>query len=397
MTEIKDYSGLSGIPISVFAPKNTDELILFLKTNRNVKFRIGGGLSGVSGAAVPEQNEIYIDFRYFKNINWIDKFEGVFFASAGNTLQEIKDFVESEGWDFPVLPGSIKMATLGGMIACNGGGPYSLRYGKIGHFIRGIQVVKVDGTKLKLGSQCKKLSEGPDFTKLFIGSEGTLGFISEAILSCVHIPQIDLYRISHNSFSLLTEHITDFLQCNPLYLEMADADALRFSSKVNESVIWLGVTKGTKIKSQKIANLKVEMQENSKISERFEIGLNLQFYKKFIDLDISFPVQNTTFLLAELKLFLTNLNLESAFFGHAGDGNWHIHVFYEKSNELKEEFFNEFDKILFKYLGHISGEHGIGKIHKKRFAKFMDTNNKDLYAVVKSHFDPKQQLPSLFE
>ena len=396
MIEIKDYSGLSGIPINVFSPKNSEELISILRANEKSKFRIGAGLSGVSGAAVPKSDEIFIDFSNYKSLEWIDSREGVFSASAGNTMQEIKDFVESEGWSLPVMPGSLKMATLGGMIAFNGGGPNSLKYGKIGSFIRELKIVNATGTKFRFGTESKKISEGPDFTKLFIGSEGTLGFISKATLSCVRMPEIELFRISHPSFYELTNAISDLLIYDPIYLEMAEPDALQFSSKVNEAVIWLGVEKGTKIDFDRHAKLKIEFREDKEISERFDIGFNLQEYKKFIDLDISFPIRNTTNLLSELKNLLNEYSFESAFFGHAGDGNWHIHVFYDDSNPIPEELIEQFDSILLKYKGHISGEHGIGEIHKKRFIKTMDDFHKELYKSIKLYFDPHFQLPSLF-
>lgn len=396
MIEIKDHSGLSGTPLSVFSPKNAEELITFLKTNSKSKFRIGAGLSGVCGAAVPKSDEIFIDFSFYKSLEWIDKRVGIFSASAGNTMEEIKDFVETEGWSFPVIPGSLKMATLGGMIAFNGGGPYSLKYGKISSFVRELEIITTSGSKFKFGSECKKISEGPDFTKLFIGSEGTLGFISKATLSCVRNLEIELFRISHSSFYELTNAISDFLIYDPIYLEMAEPDALRFSSKVKESVIWLGVEKGTNIDLERHKQLKIEAKENHEISERFDIGFNLQDHKKFIDLDISFPLRNTANLLSELKNLLNKHHLESVFFGHAGDGNWHIHVFYDDSNPIQEIVFEAFDTILRKYQGHISGEHGIGEIHKKRFIQSTDKIYQEIYKSIKSHFDPNFQLPSLF-
>ena len=396
MIEIKDYSGFSGIPLNVFSPTNPSDLISFLKMNKKSKFRIGAGLSGVSGAAVPKKNELYIDFSSFKSLNWIDESEGVFSCAAGNSMREIKDFVEEKGWDFPVLPGSLDIATLGGMIACNGGGPYSLKYGKINRFIRGIEIIKVNGEQLTFGSQSKKISEGPDFTNLFIGSEGTLGFISEAVLSCTRIPEIELFRISHQSFKILTEEIPEFLKYSPIYLEMAEPDAMRFSSKVNESVIWLGVEKETEINFKNHQQFKIEIRPNTDISERFDIGFNIQGYRRFIDLDISFPLRNTSFLLSELKVLLDKNKLESAFFGHAGDGNWHIHVFHDESNKLEDKIIEEFDVILKKYDGHISGEHGIGEIHKKRFIKMKDKYHQELYKSIKLHLDPSYQLPSLY-
>jgi len=165
---------------------------------------------------------------------------------------------------------------------------------------------------------------------------------------------------------------------------------------VNESVIWLGVEKGTEISMKKHNQFKIKVRPNTDISERFDIGFNLQEFKKFIDLDISFPLRNTSSLLYELKALLNKHKLESAFFGHAGDGNWHIHVFYDDSNPINDLLIDEFDSILSKYDGHISGEHGIGEVHKNRFIKIKDKFYQELYMTMKSHLDPYFQLPSLF-
>jgi glycolate oxidase len=396
MSKIKDHSGLSGKGLDIFSPINIDELTNFLKKHPNSKFRIGAGLSGVSGGAVPFENEIYIDFSKFKSLNWIDKKAGVFSTLAGNTMLEIKNFVEAEGWNFPILPGSMHFATIGGMIACNGGGPLSLRYGKIGNFVRDIEVVICSGELIRFGSQCSKISEGPDFSKVFVGSEGSLGFLTEITLQCIRIPEIELYRISHTSFYELVSSIGDFLQYNPLYLEMAEPDALRFSSGASTNVIWLGLQKGTNFFPEKKSDLIFEKLNPDEINERFDIGVNIQSYKNFIDFDISFPLNVGAKLLTELKNYLISCNVESAFFGHAGDGNWHIHVFYDDKNPLDIKITSDFYAILFKFGGHISGEHGIGRIHKERFIKFKNTNYKLLYQSIKSHLDPKNQLPSIF-
>jgi len=396
MTEIKDHSGISGKASEMFSPRGAEELIDFLIEHPDSKFRIGAGLSGVSGAAVPFDDEIYIDFSNFKSLRWVDKKAGILTASAGNTMLEIKNFVEAEGWNFPVLPGSLQKATVGGMIACNGGGPFSLRYGKIGNFVKALDVVTCSGQMMQFGSQCNKISEGPDFSKLFIGSEGSLGFIIKTTLQCIRMPEIELYRISHDSFHDLSASVSDFLQYNPLYLEMAEPDALRFSLGAAESVIWLGLQKGTSFFSENHPEFTIEKPSPDKISERFNIGVNLQSFKKFIDLDISFPISHSAGLLSELKNFLNTQRLESAFFGHAGDGNWHIHVFYDTLNPFDEQLSSDFDTILIKYGGHISGEHGIGRIHKNRFIKFKDESYKVLYHTLKSHLDPKNQLPSIF-
>ena len=396
MIEIKDHSGLFGRTTKSFFPSTSKELIRFLLKYADSKYRIGAGLTGVSGGAIPQEEEIFINFSNYKSIKWIDKKEGVFTVSAGNTMLEIKDFVESGGWNFPILPGSLDRATIGGMIACNGGGPFSLRYGKIGNFVRGVEIITPQAEKLHFGSIVKKVSEGPNFTKLCVGSEGSLGFISKLTLDCIKLPAIEHYRISYTNFEKLVASIPIFLEYNPLYMEMAEPDALRFSSGQRQSVIWLGLEKGTLFNPNSCEKFEIVSLSPENLNERFDIGKNLQQYKKFIDFDISFPVKNGAKLLSQLKNLLNSLAMESAFFGHAGDGNWHIHVFYEEEDQMTNTMVNSFDELLFKYGGHISGEHGIGRLHKKRFIAHKEPYYQALYDSIKSHIDPKNQLPSIF-
>ena len=177
---------------------------------------------------------------------------------------------------------------------------------------------------------------------------------------------------------------------------MAEPDALRFSSGAKKSVIWLGLEKGSSFDKNNYSKFKISSLSPDKISERFDIGLHLQHYKKFIDLDISFPLNKSAALLSALKYLLNLHGLESAFFGHAGDGNWHIHIFYDNENPFNAEISAAFDEVLFSHGGHISGEHGIGRIHKQRFVEFKDNHYKALYLALKAHLDPKNQLPSIF-
>jgi FAD/FMN-containing dehydrogenase len=126
------------------------------------------------------------------------------------------------------------------MLACNGGGRYSLRYGKMENFVRRIEFTDVDGREYCWGGKSKNVSEGPAFQKMMLGSEGTLGFITGVYLSCVPaLPDVQLLRFAHEDFFSLLPLIPTLLKMRPLFMEMADNNALRFSSAAEESVIWV--------------------------------------------------------------------------------------------------------------------------------------------------------------
>ena len=324
--ERSDHSGLRGIPASSFIPLSIPALQQFLQEHPQKKFRIGGGLTGVSGAAVPEPDEAYIDLRHLKKIEWIDAQTGILQVEAGVTMEEIKRTAESENWFFPVVPGSAKKATIGGMIACNGGSAFSLRYGKIGHYILGVDYITPDGLHHQAGGIVNKNASGIELTKLFIGSEGTLAFLTSVFLRCIPPPPQLIYtRIAGNSFQSITELVPDLLKHNPYLLEIAEKEALSFSSKANEHVLWIATD--TSLPSHLYPEFRFSVHDEIILQERFSISYSIQFYKPFIDLDISFPVHNSAKGILAVKKCIQQNAMEHICFGHAGDGNWHVHVF----------------------------------------------------------------------
>ena len=130
------------------------------------------------------------------------------------------------------------------------------------------------------------------------------------------------------------------------------------------------------------------------LEERFKIGHSIQKYKKFIDVDFSIPLKNTLLVVLEIKKILHSFSLEHVFFGHGGDGNWHLHIFENNDIINIEKAIVEIDVIIRKNNGNISGEHGIGRIHKKRFQDIISPNLL-LLKSIKKYLDPKTQFPEL--
>lgn len=393
-TEIKDYSGLKGKPKQICTPNSHHTLVSFLKKHPNANFRIGAGLSGVSGGAVPKENEIYIDLNGLKSIQWFDKESGILVAEPGITMRELLDFVRLSGWDFPVVPGSLDKATLGGMIACNGGGPLSLKFGKIGRHLLQLSLITASGEEVVLGGLSNKISEGLDTKFIAIGSEGTLGILTKIIMRCTpRLPELKYYRIAAEEAQKLMGIMPLLLQHDPYLLEYASPEALKFTSQKNEHVFWTAFDKNIELP---FANeLKITEEDATILNERFQIGHKLQAYKPFIDLDVSFSVKHAYMAILELGELLNKNTLEHIVFGHAGDGNYHIHVFFDNNRNVWEKVIPQFDAIIEKYDGSITGEHGIGEIHKTRFQQRMRPWDIAIYRQLKQLFDPNNQLPKL--
>ena len=390
---VTDCSGLLGTPNSIFQPQNPTELRTFLSDHPNLALRIGGGLTGVSGGAVPDAHETYIDLSRCSELSWYDHDSGIVIAEAGATMQSLHDLALEGGWQFPVMPGSKEKATIGGMVACNGGGPLSLKYGKMAHWILGVDIVKPNGEEHRWGGPCTKVSEGCDWKSLIVGSEGTLGIITRVILRCApSLPSLHHYRFASDDFFALLPLIPSLLQRDAYLIEIADEPALRFSSQAPESVLWTALPSPWTGELPK--GIRCQISEPSQLDERFAIGYGLQDYKRFIDLDVCFPVKNACSALRQLQGWFDLHQFEHVFFGHAGDGNYHIHVFFNDDVEKWQGLCPEFDAMVRHFEGHLSGEHGIGKIHRNRLNRPVESIESAAYIALKNVLDPAGQLPT---
>lgn len=396
--DVADYSGLRGTPCEFFSPRTIDSLEKFVRKRPHASFRIGAGLTGVSGGAVPLSEECYIDVSQLTRIEWYDQKSGIIRCECGTTMKELQVFVQHGGWEFPIIPGSSERATLGGMIACNGGGPLSLKYGKIGNAVLELEIMTASGERFLVGGKSNKVSQGIMDKSIWIGSEGTLGIIVSALLRCIpKLPDLQYYRIASDDLSTLIQSVPQWLQYDPYVLELASEDALKFSSKSCENVIWAAFSRPLNTDILASSEFRITSEAPSTMEERFRIGHNLQNYKPFVDLDVSFPVKHAAMGVAHLSKRLMNGSFEHIVFGHAGDGNYHIHVFFNgaKERETWEVVLAELDQVVLDFDGSISGEHGIGRVHRDRYRKCISKWQKNVYESLKKSLDPENQFPSL--
>jgi alkyldihydroxyacetonephosphate synthase len=178
------------LPAVVARPATVDEVaaVLRLCHEARVPVTAAGGRSGVCGATVPVFGGVSLDLCGLTGISDVDDVSLVARLGAGTFGPEVEDGLRSRGLTLGHWPQSMALSTVGGWVACRGAGQYSTRYGKIEDMVVGLEVVLADGTVVATGGRGPRSATGPDLNQLFVGSEGTLGVVTEVAVRVHPVP-----------------------------------------------------------------------------------------------------------------------------------------------------------------------------------------------------------------
>ncbi len=183
---------VGGMASAVVRPASIDEVARVLADceRAGVPVTAAGGRSGVCGASVPVFGGVVLDVTGLSGIVVIDDQSLLLTVRAGTFGHDLEDELHGLGYTVGHWPQSIALSTVGGWLACRGAGQYSTRYGKIEDMVVGLEVVLADGRVIRTGGT-PRAAIGPDLTQLFVGSEGTLGVITEATLRIHPRPPVE--------------------------------------------------------------------------------------------------------------------------------------------------------------------------------------------------------------
>lgn len=181
-------------PGVVVLPTTTDEVsrVVRIAGAHQIPVTAQGGRSGVVGGAVAPDGAIALDLTGLDRIISLDDVAGTVRVDAGCFGPDLERHVREHGWTVGHFPQSFDLATVGGWIACRGAGQYSNRYGAIEDLVRSLRVVLASGEVIDVGTCAPRQAVGPNLVELFVGSEGTLGVVTEATLVLQRVPAFEL-------------------------------------------------------------------------------------------------------------------------------------------------------------------------------------------------------------
>ncbi|MFT3924776.1 MAG: FAD-binding oxidoreductase [Myxococcales bacterium] len=411
-------------PSAIALPRTTEEVARLVRLCNEAQVAVvpSGGRTGLAGGAVAKDGEIVLSLARMRRMDPVDLLGATVRVQAGAVTEAVHQHCAEHGLTWPVDFASKGSSQVGGNIATNAGGVKVIRYGLTRQWVLGLQVVTPSGEILELNGALEKNNTGTDLRQLFIGSEGTLGIVTEATLKLTRLPEkqsvllfavddvpavLRLFRDTRKApFTLaayefftdrclarVTRHRkvrTPFEQAHRCYvlveLEDADADKLEawVSSLFERGLILDGTLAQNSSQAAELWSLREGISESLSAT-----GLP---HKN----DISLPVAALEAFTAELEaIFAANYpDWEICLFGHIGDGNLHVNVMkpeaLEKAAFLKQTSAADhhmFDLVK-KHHGSISAEHGIGLL-KKPYLNYSRTPEElAVLKAVKRALDP---------
>lgn len=411
-----------GVAEILVFPNSTEEVskILEFAYKENIPVTPRGAGTGLVGGTIPTEGGIVLDLSRLSKIIDLDEDSLTIEVEAGVLLKDIQSYVEERGLFYPPDPGE-KNATIGGNISTNAGGMRAVKYGVTRDYVRQLEVVKSDGTILTLGSRTIKNSTGLDIKDLIIGSEGTLGVITKALLKLIPKPSKSISCIvAYKSLKDGVDSVVKIIKenVNPTAIEFIERDVikisekyldLRFPCELGEAFLLLtfdGEESEIKTNYEKTKELVLNngaldfiLLDNSEIIDRTwklrgALVIAVESISEEEPIDIVVPIVKIADFIEYTKIVEGKYGIQVVSFGHAGDGNIHLCVvrngmeeslWREKSYELLKDLYKKSNE----YLGLPSGEHGIGINKKEYFKNVTKADNIDLMRGIKNIFDNK--------
>ncbi|NAO98910.1 FAD-binding oxidoreductase [Vreelandella titanicae] len=424
---LKDWSGERGLmPLALLLPRSTNEVSKALAVCHSHQWPVvpQGGLTGLAGGAVPSESAVVISLERMCGVEEVDSASATITLLAGTPLQAAQEAAQEAGFFFALDLGARGSCQVGGNIATNAGGNRVIRYGMARDLVLGLEVVLADGTVLPMLNKMVKNNAGPDLKGLFIGTEGTMGIITRAVLrlhaevtgantALIALPDFDavvkLLRYAQKRLSGLVSAYevmwADYYQSAitvdgiraplaadyPVYvlMDMQSAEPEENTERFY-TVLEHAMEEGWVLDA-------VIAQSHSDAEDfwalRDSIAEMLNSYAPTINFDVSFPISKIGECVERLRRVMVDEfpDIHAMYFGHVGDGNLHIVVgpLPDDNQQTERALEDAFYDITRDLGGSVSAEHGIGTHKKPYLAHSRNRAEINLIKRMKQALDPQ--------
>lgn len=412
-------------PCAVVLPASTEEVaaIVALANREQLAIVPSGGRTGLSGGAVACKGELVVALDRMNKVIDFNAIEQTVTCEAGMITQNLQNFAVEKGLFYPVDFASSGSSQIGGNIATNAGGIKVIRYGMTRDWVLGLKVVTGNGDVLDLNQGLVKNNSGYDFRHLFIGSEGTLGLVTECTIKLARPPRdmsvlvlgvesfgaiMDVLKtfngaMALTAFEFFSEQALQKVQAHsdlprpfetvtPFYAllefegtsdEELELPMTLFETCVEQGWVLDGVISQSLSQAENLWRLREDISEAT------------SFYKPYKN-DISVPVSRMPAFLHEVSELVAEAypDYVIVWFGHIGDGNLHLNILKPESLEQAEfvrhcgNISHQVGQLVKQHGGSISAEHGIGLAKKDYLQYTRSAVEVDLMRQVKRVFDP---------
>lgn len=412
-------------PLVIVFPMTTQQVqqVVKLANQYGVGLVPSGGRTGLSGGAMAYKGEIVVSFERMNKIHDFNAIDRTVVCQAGAITQTLQNFARKQGLYYPVNFASSGSSQIGGNIATNAGGIKVIRYGLTRDWVAGLQVVTGKGEILELNRGLIKNATGFDLRHLFIGSEGTLGFITEATMRLTQPPQnLTVMVLAVNNFDALMPVLECFQQSveltafeffsdKALHYVLAEGGvkkpmvthtpcyALLEFEAVSEDLVarMLGAFEHCMAQGWVLDGV---MSQSDKQAEdmwrlREDISQSLAAFTPYKN-DLSVTVSRVPEFLLQVELVVAKHypDFDIIWYGHIGDGNLHLNILKPAGMD-KQQFFADCGRVseeIFEIVGQMGGsvsaEHGVGLAKKAALTYSRSNEELDYLREMKVVFDP---------
>jgi glycolate oxidase len=408
---------------AVVFPATTEEVAAIVRLCAEYRIPIvpRGAGTGYTGGAVPTQGGIVVSLERMNRILEIDEANLIAVVEPNVITGDLQDAVEKLGLFYPPDPASLRQSVIGGNVAECAGGPRAFKYGTTKQYVLGLEAVLPTGEIVETGGKVVKNVVGYDLTHLLVGSEGTLAIITKIILRLVPKPPVqETLRATFLTVDAAVDAVTAIVRARvvPAAVELIDGVSLDAvaeaqqtralapegtaaillvevdgvpaavadeAARVERALVESGATEVLHARDQ------AERQELWRVRRELSLSLRMVAPLK-INHDVVVPKGRIPALFELVRRIRSEYGLRIPCFGHAGDGNIHVNIMVDPSNEAELARAHAAEQVLFEGVvaleGSISGEHGIGFSKAKFLPLELSADEIALMKRVKAAFDP---------